>query len=206
MSDSHEQIIRRLITQMSDIQYIPLAQMPNIPLYMDQLTTFMDERLSGEKLSADDPILTKTMINNYTKNKLLPPPDKKKYSLEHLLLLNFIYYYKSFLSIGEIKTILAPFSQGGDTEILAGLYDEMTKYAALHSAEYAADVEALYEMVLDEGDGNGSYQDTFRFISLLSAEVYLKKQLLERLVQHLEKDEAAPAKPTKPPKKSKTVK
>lgn len=203
MSDSHEHIIRRLIAQMSDVQYIPLAEMPNIPLYMDQLTTFMDERLRGEKLSADDPILTKTMINNYTKNKLLPPPDKKKYSLEHLLLLNFIYYYKSFLSISEIKTILAPFSQGGDTQTLAGLYDEMTKYTALHSADYAADVEALYEMVLDEGDSHGSYQDTFRFISLLSAEVYLKKQLLERLVQRLEKNETPTAKPGKKPKSAK---
>ena len=51
--------------------------MPNIDLYMDQVTTFMDEHLSDVKRYEDDKILTKTMINNYTKNDLLPPPVKK---------------------------------------------------------------------------------------------------------------------------------
>lgn len=44
---------------------------------MDQVTTFMDEHLSDIKRHEDDKILTKTMINNYTKNNLLPPPVKK---------------------------------------------------------------------------------------------------------------------------------
>lgn len=51
--------------------------MPNIDLYMDRVTTFMDEHLSDVKRYEDDKILTKTMINNYTKNDLLPPPVKK---------------------------------------------------------------------------------------------------------------------------------
>ena len=53
-------------------------------------------------------ILTKTMINNYAKNKLLPPPVKKKYSPEHMMLLVFIYYFKNILSITDIQTLLAP--------------------------------------------------------------------------------------------------
>ena len=42
----------------------------DIDLYMDQVTTFMDEHLSDCKRREDDKILTKTMINNYTKNNL----------------------------------------------------------------------------------------------------------------------------------------
>ena len=53
---------------------------PNIDLYMDQVTTFMDSQLATSKRHEDDKILTKTMINNYAKNDLLPPPEKKKYS------------------------------------------------------------------------------------------------------------------------------
>ena len=50
---------------------------PNIDLYMDQVTTFMEDNLASTKRHEDDKILTKTMINNYAKNKLLPPPEKK---------------------------------------------------------------------------------------------------------------------------------
>lgn len=45
---------------------------------MDQVTTFMDEQLEACKRYEDDKILTKTMINNYAKNNLLPAPEKKK--------------------------------------------------------------------------------------------------------------------------------
>ena len=64
---------------------IPPEDIPDIGLYMDQVTTLMDTRLAGSKRYPDDKILTKTMINNYTKNHLLPPSDKKKYSREHVI-------------------------------------------------------------------------------------------------------------------------
>lgn len=76
---------------------------------MDQVTTLMDSRLrESTRNPRTDKILTKTMINNYAKNDLLPPPVKKKYSREHILLLIFIYYYKGILSISDIQTILKP--------------------------------------------------------------------------------------------------
>ncbi len=61
--------------------------------------------------ATDDKILTKTMINNYAKNNLLPPPVKKKYSKEHLLVMIFIYYFKNFLSIKDIETMLTPITE-----------------------------------------------------------------------------------------------
>ena len=48
---------------------IPPEDIPDIGLYMDQVTTLMDTRLAGSKRYPDDKILTKTMINNYAKNK-----------------------------------------------------------------------------------------------------------------------------------------
>ena len=88
------------------IDYIKPDDIPNIDLYMDQVTTFMDKKLRNSSRSDDDKILTKTMINNYAKNNLLPPPIKKKYSKEHVLLLIFIYYYKGILSISDIQSLL----------------------------------------------------------------------------------------------------
>ena len=93
------------------IDYIKPEDIPNIDLYMDQVTTFMEEQLVSSKRYTDDKILTKTMINNYAKNKLLPPPEKKRYSKEHVLMLIFIYYFKNILSINDIQTLLTPITQ-----------------------------------------------------------------------------------------------
>ena len=108
MHERYNKEILNLIRSMQNIDYIDPQDIPNIDLYMDQVTTFMDEHLESSKRFDDDKILTKTMINNYTKNDLLPPPVKKKYTKEHMLLLIFIYYFKNFLAISDIKSILDP--------------------------------------------------------------------------------------------------
>ena len=71
---------------------------------------FMDDSRRIKSVESDK-ILTKTMINNYAKNNLLPSPDKKKYSKEHVLTLLFIYYFKNILSINDIRSILNPLTE-----------------------------------------------------------------------------------------------
>ena len=95
--DTHD-MIKSILDNISAIDHIKTADIPNIELYMDQVTTFMDSQMASSKRYPDDKVLTKTMINNYAKNHLLPSPNKKKYSKEHLLVLVFIYYFKSILS------------------------------------------------------------------------------------------------------------
>ena len=68
---------------MNSVDHVQTGDIPNIELYMDQVTHFMEENLSHTRRHEDDKILTKTMINNYAKNKLLPAPVKKRYSRVH---------------------------------------------------------------------------------------------------------------------------
>lgn len=102
MTIDNKDLLNSILDSLARIDYIKPEELPNIDLYMDQVTTFMDDRLSISKRHSEDKVLTKTMINNYAKNNLLPPPVKKKYSKEHLLTLIFIYYLKNILSIGDI--------------------------------------------------------------------------------------------------------
>jgi len=67
-------LLNSILGSLSRIDYIKPEEVPNIPLYMDQVTTFMDAQLASSKRYPEDKILTKTMINNYAKNDLLPPP------------------------------------------------------------------------------------------------------------------------------------
>ena len=109
--ENNTQFVKEALKKLVKLNYIKPGDVPNINLYMDQVTTFMDEHLQDCKRKPDDKILTKTMINNYTKNNLLPAPIKKKYSKDHLYILAFIYYFKSILSINDIKTILDPITE-----------------------------------------------------------------------------------------------
>ena len=104
-----ENLLTSILDSISRIEHVNPDDIPNIDLYMDQVTTFMDTRLkSSSRFPGEDKIMTKTMINNYAKNNLIPSPNKKRYSKEHILLLIFVYYYKSILSITDIQTMLKP--------------------------------------------------------------------------------------------------
>lgn len=111
MDNEVKEFLAALQKKLVSIDYIKTEDIPNIGLYMDQVTTFMDEQLEACKRYEDDKILTKTMINNYAKNNLLPAPEKKKYSKEHVLTLLFIYYFKNLLSINDIQSLLNPLTE-----------------------------------------------------------------------------------------------
>ena len=131
MTINTEDLLNSILESVGRIDYIHPVDIPNIDLYMDQVTTFMEEQLSSTKRYEDDKILTKTMINNYAKNNLLPPPNKKKYSKEHLLVLIFVYYFKNLLSIKDIEILLKPLTDkyfAVDSEFdMESIYEEVCK-------------------------------------------------------------------------------
>lgn len=69
MTIDDKDMINSILESVSRIDYIKPEDIPNIDLYMDQVTTFMEEQLVSSKRYADDKILTKTMINNYANKK-----------------------------------------------------------------------------------------------------------------------------------------
>ena len=104
MNTFHE-MVNKFAAQIRSSDIIEIDDIPNIDLYMDQVTTFMDKGLSQYKRNEQDKVLTKTMINNYTKAKIFPPPIRKKYTRTHLMLLIMIYHLKSILSIKDIGVL-----------------------------------------------------------------------------------------------------
>lgn len=67
MTIDAKDLLNSILSSLSRIDYIRPESIPNIDLYMDQITTFMDTQLAASKRHPDDKILTKTMINNYAK-------------------------------------------------------------------------------------------------------------------------------------------
>lgn len=86
-------------------EVIEPQSIPNLDLYMDQVITLFEEKLTHTKRNEQDKLLTKTMINNYAKDKLLMPAKKKKYTREHIILMILLYEMKQILTISDIKAL-----------------------------------------------------------------------------------------------------
>lgn len=193
MENTVREFLETLLRDLRNIDYVKPEDIPNIALYMDQVTTFMDEQLAASKRYEDDKILTKTMINNYAKNNLLPPPEKKKYSREHVLTLLFIYYFKNILSISDIQSILNPITDryfgNRDGFNMQDIYNEVFALEQEESQKLLKDLGKKYVIA------NSTFNDfpeedqellhAFSFICQLSYDVYIKKMIIEKLIDDL---------------------
>ena len=78
-------------------------EIPSIDLYVDQITSLTSEKLREGSPRFQDRVLTKTMINNYSKDGLITPIKGKKYTKEQIVQMLIVYSLKNTLSIEEIK-------------------------------------------------------------------------------------------------------
>ncbi|MDO5346332.1 MAG: DUF1836 domain-containing protein [Lachnospiraceae bacterium] len=198
MTLNKEELLKSIFDSFSHLDYIRADDIPNIDLYMDQVTTFMNEHLKASKRYEQDKVLTKTMINNYAKNRLLPPPSKKKYSKEHLLVMIFIYYFKDFLSFSDIQAILSPltlrFFQSDTGFDMEWIYREVYRLGKNELSVLQDDVQRMYEASMDAfsdaPEEDSDFLHSFAMICLLSFDVYIKKQLIEKLVDNFSQQTA----------------
>lgn len=185
--------LAQLQEKLKSIDYVKTEDIPNIGLYMDQVTTFMDEQLEACKRYDDDKILTKTMINNYAKNNLLPAPEKKKYSKEHVLTLLFIYYFKNLLSISDIQALLNPITDSyfgnKDDFNMEDVYNEVFHLEKEESEKLLKDLGKKYFIAQHTfeqfPEEDRSFLQKFSFICLLSYDVYIKKMVIEGMIDEL---------------------
>lgn len=179
---------------LSKINLIDANDIPNIDLYMDQVTTFMESHLGNLKRSPDDKVLTKTMINNYAKNHLLPSPDKKKYSRNHMILLTFIYYFKNVLPINDIKTLMSGITEknfaAGSKPELVEIYREVIRYQPEIMEQVRANLDVVENLAEDsfaKVNNNEEKEELklFTLLCLLSFDVYIKKTLIESVIDSM---------------------
>nr|WP_049762313.1 DUF1836 domain-containing protein [Lachnoclostridium phytofermentans] len=191
MDKQREKEIMELIEGLRKINYVKPGDVPNIDLYMDQVTTFMDKHLESSKRYSEDKLLTKTMINNYTKNNLLPSSNKKKYSKDHMYLLIFIYYMKNVLSINDIQSILTPltekFFEGDNKVSLEEIYEEIFRQGEENSMTVSKDVIRKYQKSKDaypemKDQEDHDFLQMFSFVCMLCFDVYMKKQMIEKII------------------------
>ena len=101
-----KELIKQYAMEVVNESDVLAQQIPSIPLYMDQVLMMMDQMLGDNKRNDDDKIMTKTMINNYSKEKIIKPIKGKTYSKEQLVQLLMVYRMKNCLTMQEMKQVM----------------------------------------------------------------------------------------------------
>lgn len=149
------------------------TDIPNIDLYVDQIINLISEKLECGSERYRDRLLTKTMINNYSKDGLITPVKGKKYNKEQILQMLTVYTLKSTLSIGEIKRLLqgAYSVEGFDGDGLRAFYDRYLDMKRVNRDYAVSALEGIIER-------NGlDVNDDIDYISAVCAVVALSTQL-----------------------------
>ncbi|UII54347.1 DUF1836 domain-containing protein [Cytobacillus spongiae] len=176
----------QLIEELELEKQISLEEIPQIDLYMDQIIQLFENKFSSWKRSEDDKVLTKTMINNYAKGKLLIPIKNKKYSKEHLILISLIYQLKGVLSINDIKETLSGINGRllEETLDLEQFYQSYLNIMDDNQAHFTEEVEKKVEEMKNRSDMDPELE----YILLISSFVnmsHMYRRVAEKLIDQL---------------------
>jgi len=181
--------MKDIIDDVFSIELLDTSEIPKIDLYMEQVTSFFEDQLGEMRRKDDDKILTKTMVNNYTKYEVLPHPEKKKYTREHMIALTYIIMLKKVLSIQDIKAFFN-LTDSKEDLMLEPQYDV---FKGIMESTYQSTAELLnreLEMMDNTLLENGLQDDRARLMTLIAClccEASAFKLLAERLIDRYEK-------------------
>lgn len=150
------------------------TDIPAIDLYVDQIINLVSDKNSQSSDRYSDKQLTKTMINNYSKDGVITPVKGKKYTKEQIVQILTVYTLKNTLSIGEIKRLLegAYAIEGYDGNALVETYD---KYIDLKVKNRDMSKKILGEVMEQYGLDINNERDFMLIVgSLLSLSGFLR--------------------------------
>ncbi|WP_051280568.1 DUF1836 domain-containing protein [Anaerovorax odorimutans] len=187
----HEEYMKNIIEDFLNNNKHDTDSFPDMDLYMDQVSNFMNKKLEIYKRNEKDKVLTKTMINNYVKHNLLPRTKNKKYNKDHLIILTLIYYLKNTFQMGEIEMLMKPIIDNYNSEFddkidLELLYKSIVDVQKDNENEMAKsaidDIQHLKKSLSDGGLYDDDMIELFTIIVNLTIKADFEKYLAQKLL------------------------
>lgn len=182
--------VNDLLTEIVNSHDIELNDIPDIDLYMDQVITLFEMKLQSLKRDDEDKIMTKTMVNNYVKAKILPLVKGKKYNKQQIILLNLIYNLKQNLSLTDIGTLFQPIlkeiqehenSQG----TIEKMYEVFLDIQKLQKNNFEEDFNKLSELIKEKSSGidmDDKLKELTLTVLTLISQANLQKRMAEKII------------------------
>ena len=122
------------VEQLSEHRTVRWENLPDLPLYMDQVVTYLERQLELFQSVQSEKLVTASMVNNYVKSKLIPRPEKKKYTREHLARLLMVCTLKQVLPIQQVDLLVKHCAKDGEEHMLSE-FGELQDHALAKAAE-----------------------------------------------------------------------
>lgn len=173
----NKELLENIIEKESQKSSLVSKDIPDLDLYMDQIMTLFETHLANNKKNEEDKLLTKTMINNYSKAKVITPVKGKKYTKEQIIQMLIIYQLKNNLSIQEIKELLTPIYES-DTD-LSLLYDHFIDIKQVMNQQ----LQKLIQQILEDFNLQiENQEDFFLLVASLSSLSHSLTNIAEALI------------------------
>jgi|GEM_PF-814337 len=187
----YEEYIKKAVDEFLQDTGSTTDDFPEFELYMDQAVTFMNKKLGAYKKDDKDILLTRTMVNNYTKHKMIPSPAGKKYTRTHLILLTMIYHLKRSFQMDEIEKLMKPLIDNYNSE-----FDEKIDFAGIYSgisgvlepdreallANVRRDIEAIKTSLNQTEISDDDMLEVFMLITTMAVRANMQRLLAEKLL------------------------
>lgn len=179
--------LKKLVEELIDFEQLKYEKIPDIDLYMDQVTTFVEEKFHYIKRNDKDDALTKTMINNYTKAGILIPPIKKRYSKDNMVLIVLTYYLKQILSINDIQALLSPIVEKtkagmGNTKEIQEIYNTFIKIEESEYKDFKDNYDTNISITQDNELDDKSYYELLTVVIGLIVKAEIQKRMAEKII------------------------
>jgi hypothetical protein len=164
------------------------TEIPAIELYLDQILSLVTDKNSASAERYRERALTKTMVNNYSKDGLISPINGKKYSRAHIIEMLLVYNLKNSLSIEEIKRVLTGVREecGFSGEELVSAYH---RFLSLKASNRSRAGDAVKHLIQEDELSAEDDKDFFLLLlDIFSLSAYLKeigRELLEHRYEDL---------------------
>lgn len=173
--------MRNIFDEMKEIfaakKLLSVEEIPSIDLYMDQLLTLINDK------SVKKTPLTKTMVNNYSKEKIITPVKGKKYTKEQILQIYMVFLMKNTLSMGEIKEALGSINPTDDEE------HPLEKAYARFLAMAEGDITEVFGMLKNKFSGPAADPENRAefFVTLMNVCGYswLFQEIAQRMIREM---------------------
>lgn len=172
---------------------------PDMELYIDQMVKYLNNELMIYGDGENGPI-TKAMISNYTKHKMLPRPVGKRYTKEHLIFCSLVYYLKGCFSMDEIQRLMKPllknYTSDWDDKIdIESMYKEIIAFVQKTEADLPSRMDKQMSDIkkfLDNRDAaDDDTSELMMFITSLimrsNAERFIAQKLLDEFFEDISK-------------------